>query len=280
MKKIASWIGIAVCALALAIAALIALVVYAKKMDSDCRKGEGEKGAAACSFLIDHVPATKYVPIEMLRWAYRYSRAGHYYETGKVKEALSELDGMIGMYENDRVSAISDRTALHVYDMAAFYHYRAGNLAAAGKYADAAIRKGSEKMLMLVVRADSLLLAGQYREALADLRKAADAGYPKAEFYSKQGLAYRGLGEDEPAYASLTAAEPLTASQSKKAVLNKEIGFVCYSLKRYNEALARLKAAVSAGVKCPECPALIAKIEKALERPARPASPTPGKRAR
>lgn len=260
MKKVAYAIGIAVCIFALVI---IASGIYAKKIDSDCRHGKGEKGVAACSFIIERVP------FKVLKWAYRYSRAEHLYEAGRKYEALAELDDVIRMYESGEVPPVSDKSAVYVYALAAYYNYKEGNLAAAGKYADSAIRKGSGKTGMLIIRADSLLKAGNYQEALADLQKAEEAGYPKTELYVKRGLAYRGLGEDQQAYDSLKAAEPLMTDRGRLAVLNKELGFACYNLKNYDEALTHLNEAVAAGEPCPQCLAVIAKIN---QKPARPAS--------
>lgn len=260
MKKVAHAVGIAVCLAALAI---IASGVYAKKMDSDCRHAKGEKGAAACDHII------KNVPFKVLKWAYRYSRAEHLYEAGRKYEALAELDDVIRMYEGGEVPPITDRSAVYVYALSAYLNYKEGNLPAAGKYADAAIRMGSAKTGMLIIRADSRLEAGKYLEALADLRKAAESGYPKTELYVKQGLAYRGLGEDKQAYASLKAAEPLITDPVRLALLNKELGFACYNLKNYDEALTHLNEAAASGEPCAQCLAVIAKING---KPAGPAS--------
>ncbi|OGS50267.1 MAG: hypothetical protein A3J79_07240 [Elusimicrobia bacterium RIFOXYB2_FULL_62_6] len=79
------------------------------------------------------------------------------------------------------------------------------------------------------------------------------------------------MGDDAKAYDSLKEAEPLTDDPKKLALLNKEMGFVCYNLKKHDEALARLKNAAAAGVQCDNCPALIAQLEQALAAPAKPA---------
>jgi len=265
MKKIAYGIGITICVFALV---LISLVIFVKKKESACRSGKDVKpmeAVEACNFIIKHVP------VEMLKWSYRYSKAEHYYDAGMKKEALSELDDMLRIYESGQVPAVSEKTAVHVYALAAFYNFKAADLSKAGKYADIAIQKGSQKKEMFAIRAGSLLNDGKYQEALSDLERSGGAGYSPQGFYYHQGEFYKGIGDYEKAYASFKAAEPLITQPPVLAKLNKELGLVCFNLKRYEEALTRLKNAEAAGVKCAECPAVISEIQKAQAPPAKPA---------
>jgi len=264
MKKIAYGVGIIICVFALV---LVSLVIFVKKKESDCRSGKGvdpTDAAESCNFIIAHVP------VKTLKWSYRYSKAEHYYDAGMKKEALAELDDMLGIYESGQVPVVSGKTVVHVYALAAFYNFKAGEISKAGKYADIAIQKGSEKKEMFAIRAASLLNDGKYQEALDDLGKAGSAGFSPLGFYYHQGEAYRGAGDYEKAYASFKAAEPLITEPARLAKLNRDLGLVCYSLKRYDEALTRLKNAEAAGENCAECAAAIAEIQKEQAPPPDP----------
>lgn len=245
--------------LGLTAAGLVAGKLMVGSKAEACRGGEGEAAIAACTWIIAKVP-----PAVLSRSGYRVYRAGKYHAAGRDAEAVADLEAVLAAGASGEAKT-PETEDLTLYENLALYNEAAGKRAEALKYADLALQKGSGLPELHVMRARDLLASGKYTEALADLQLAEKQQFSSAALYITKGAIHRNLGEYEKAYVALSMAVPMSVSPGDAAAVGKELGLVCYKMRKYKEALGYLKKAQASGAPCPECPPLIAELEKAAQ---------------
>lgn len=219
-----------------------------------CFGSKGKPAVDACSFLIKWKSGA-----EKGEALYRRSRL---YAEGSVwDKEQADLESIVSM----QGAGLSRERMAYVYVGLAAAYGRKGDEAGALKNAELAVQQGITDPGVFLSLAGAYIEAKQYRSAVALLESApipdAEKGHP---YYNALAAAYGGGGDYAKAYYALKKGLEIKAPRPVLAATAKQMGLVCFELKRYKEAETYLGYVVRVGGDCPECPLLLTTIRESL----------------
>ncbi|MDA8132653.1 MAG: hypothetical protein M0011_14210 [Elusimicrobia bacterium] len=231
------------------------MTIMAGAKKDACFGTMGKPAVDACSFII--------------RWRggsakadalYRRSRL---YANGESWDAeKADLEALLAMKDS---GDLNKERLSNVYVGLALIYTRRGDDSAARKYSELAVQTGNAGQGVYVSLAGAYIEAKQYKQAVDLLL---GASIPEAEkkhpYYNALASAYGGMGDYARAYYALKKGLAVNAPRAELAATAKQMGLVCFELKRYKEAETYLGYAQRAGAECPECPLLLTTIRESL----------------
>jgi tetratricopeptide (TPR) repeat protein len=188
---------------------------------------------------------------------YRRSRL---YSSSKAwnreKEDLEEIVSM-----KDTAGLSNDRMA-QVFTALAAVSAQKEDYASVVKYSELAVKAGSSDPGIYMSVAGSYIEAKDYAKAVQLLETAPiPAEEKKHQYYTALAAAYAGMENYGKAYTTLKTGLTVKAPRPVLAATAKQMGLVCFELKRYKEAKMYLGYTLRAGGDCPECGLLLTTID-------------------
>ncbi|MDA8243028.1 MAG: tetratricopeptide repeat protein [Elusimicrobia bacterium] len=242
-------------AVAAALAGYVWFAVLGGSRKEACFNMTGKPAVEACSFVIRWRGGA-----EKAEALYRRSRL---YASGEAwDDEKADLEALLAMKDSARLG--KERLG-NVYVGLALVATRKGDEAAARKYSELAVQTGNASSGVYLSLAGAYIEAKQYKQA-ADLLLG--AAIPDSEkkhpYYNALASAYGGMGDYPRAYYALKSGLAVKAPRPVLAATAKQMGLVCFELKRYKEADMYLSYAQRSGADCPECPLLLTTIRESL----------------
>lgn len=229
--------------------------VRAGTAKTDCFSGTGDDAVSACSFLINW-------PVGGDKDEALYRRSRLYSASSDWKAEKADLQRIL----SGGMAGLAKGRQAQVYTALAAVSARLQDEASVVKYSRLAVDSGSSDPGIYLAVADAFLDGKQYSQAADILLKAPiPADQKDHPYYDALAAAYSGMGNYAGAYEALgTALRNVKAPRPVLAATAKQMGLVCFELKRYDEAKLYLGYAVKAGADCPECPLLLTTINGSL----------------
>lgn len=233
----------------------VGLLVLTNMKEEACFSAKGKPATDACSFLIKW--RSGHDKAEAL-----YRRSRLYSEGSLWDKELADLEAILAIKD----ASLSKERMAYVYVGLAVASGRKGDQAALVKYSEQAVKEGITDPGVFISLAGSYIEAKQYRQAVTLLEAAPipdkEKGHP---YYNALAAAYSGAGDYPRAYYALKKVlKDVKAPRPVLAVTAKQMGLICFELKRYKEAETYLGYAMKAGGDCPECPLLLTTIRESL----------------
>ncbi len=238
-----------------AVLAFALLHIWAGFDRTSCLSGTGDSAVSACSFLIN-------LPLGGDKAEALYRRSRLYSADSDWKDERADLERIL----SGGVAGLPKERQAQIYTALAAVSSRLQDKASVVKYSELAVDSGASDPGIYLAVADAFIDGKQYDRAVDILLKAPiPAGQKTHPYYDALAAAYSGMGNYAGAYEALgTALRNVKAPRPVLAATAKQMGLVCYELKRYDEAKLYLGYAVKAGVDCPECPLLLTTINGSL----------------
>ncbi len=241
--------------IATAVLAFALLRIWAGFDRTSCFSGTGDSAVSACSFLINW-------PVGGDKAEALYRRSRLYSAGSDWKDEKADLERIV----SGGAAGLARERRAQVYTALAAVSARLQDEASVVKYSELAVDSGSADPGIYLAVADAFIDGKQYARAADVLLKAPiPAGQKTHPYYDALAAAYSGMGNYAGAYEALdTALRSVKAPRPVLAATAKQMGLVCFELKRYDEAKLYLGYAVKAGADCPECPLLLTTINGSL----------------
>lgn len=240
--------------LLLAAVAYVGGNIFVGSKKTGCFGSKGKPAVDACSFLVKWQTGRNKADA-----LYRRSRL---YAEGSVwDKELADLEAIVAMKD----AALPKERMAYVYVGLAAASARNGDEAGALKNAELAVKEGITDPGVFLSLAGAYIEGKQYRAAVALLESApipdGEKGHP---YYNAIAAAYSGTGDYAKAYYALKKGLEVKAPRPVLAATAKQMGLVCFELKRYKEAETYLGYVMRVGGDCPECPLLLTTIKESL----------------
>ena len=237
------------------VAGFVWLNVLTGSKRETCFNMTGKHAVDACAFVIRWRGGS-----EKAEALYRRSRL---YAAGEAwDDEKADLDALLAMKDS---AGLGKERLTNVYVGEALLASRKGDEASARKYSELAVQTGNAGAGVYISLAGAYIEAKQYKQAVDLLTGASipdtEKGHP---YYNALAAAYGGLGDYARAYYALKSGLAVKAPRPVLASTAKQMGLVCFELKRYKEADTYLSYAQRSGAECPECPLLLTTIRDSL----------------
>lgn len=250
MSNIVKW---ALIVLAAAAAGFAALRMTANTQKATCLTGEGRPAMEACSFVVKWGGGDN--KTEAL-----FKRSRLYARQQLHERELADLEAILPAVNS---AGLTPARRAEIYAALSSAYGRGGDSEKALKYSELAVQTGGSGPAVYLALAGAYIDLGRHAEAAALLEKA-DGLEKNHIYYNALAAAYSGKGDYPKAYEALKAALKVKAPRPVLAATAKQMGMVCFELKKYKEAELYLGYAQRSGADCPECPLLLTTIRESL----------------
>lgn len=272
MKKI---IMISVAVIVALGASVLGLFYFIGKKHANCMNGEGQPAIEACTFMI------KYYPAPLQKVTYLLKRSTQYTKADNLKAGAADMEEILSLNEKEKLNMPEDILA-RVYNYLASEYGSSGDMEKGIKYAELAMKAGSEDPAVYINLSSVYIKEKRYQEAVESLKTAQKLDPSNSATYFNYALIALAVPDYPLGYSYLKKSESYRNAETaqgklpaiKEVRFHKTMALACMGLKRYGEAEEVLTRLMESGQDCPECPDLLAQNARMAKLEAAPARKT------